>query len=104
MPNIKTDSSKKESAREDSIAALPGLGPKSQAMLEAAGIDNLIELRKLGAVDAFLRVKKTGAKVSLNLLWGLESALSGEHWQQVARNRRLELLVQLEDAEKQSQV
>jgi len=54
------------------IAGLPGLGPKSEAM-----------------------VKATGTNASLNLLWALEGALTGLPWQVVAREHRLSLLLAL---------
>lgn len=82
------------------VAALPGLGPKSQGMLAAAGIVSVDQLKALGAVKAYVMVKRAGGKPSLNLLWGLESAISGEHWQTVAKNHRTSLLLALEDAER----
>lgn len=54
------------------LGELQNLGPKSQAMLAAAGIHSLEQLRKLGSVHAYLLVKATGANASLNLLWALE--------------------------------
>lgn len=82
-----------------SIADLAGLGPKSQQMLAQAGIHTLARLRELDAVRAYLQVKHSGAThASLSLLWGLEGALSGRHWQDVAKNDRLRLLLALEDA------
>lgn len=78
------------------LGALPNLGPKSQAMLAAAEIHSLEQLRKLGSVRAYQLVKTTGANVSLNLLWALEGALTGLHWQVVAREHRLSLLLALE--------
>ena len=79
------------------LGQLQNLGPKSQAMLAAAGIHSLEQLRKLGSVRAYLLVKSTGAHASLNLLWALEGALTGLHWQVVAREHRLSLLLALED-------
>lgn len=78
------------------LATLPNLGPKSQVMLADAGIATLDELRRLGAVAAYARVKATSANASLNLLWALEGALSGQHWQDVAREHRTSLLLALE--------
>ncbi len=75
---------------------LRNLGPKSQAMLAAAGIHSLEQLRHFGSVRAYLLVKATGANASLNLLWALEGALSGLPWQQVAREHRLSLILALE--------
>ncbi len=78
---------------------LPNIGPKSRWMLEQAGIHSLEELRKLGAVRAYFRVKSSGSAASLNLLWALEGALTERHWQDVARHDRLRLLLEMEDVE-----
>ncbi len=83
-----------------SIADLPNFGPKSQQMLEQAGIKTIEQLRKLGAVRAYLKVKQNGGNASLNLLWAMEGALTGQHWQEVAKHERLRLLLELEDIEK----
>lgn len=82
------------------IADLPNFGPKSQQMLAQAGIHTIEQLRELGAVRAYVQVKRSGACSSLNLLWAMEGALSGQHWQVVAKQERLRLLLELEDAEK----
>ncbi len=81
-----------------SITDLPNLGPKSQQMLAQAGIRTPEQLRELGAVRAYIQVKRTEANASLNLLWAIEGALSGRHWRDVARHDRLRLLLELEDA------
>jgi DNA transformation protein len=85
----------KASALKD-IADLANLGTKSKEMLAAANIKTVAQLRKLGAVAAFARVKQKNAKASLNLLWALEGALTGLPWQTVAREHRTSLLLALE--------
>jgi DNA transformation protein len=77
------------------IAELPGLGPRSEAMLAAAGINTVAQLKLLGSVRAYSMVKATGTNASLNLLWALEGALTGLPWQVVAREHRLSLLLAL---------
>jgi len=77
------------------IAELPGLGPKSEAMLAAAGINTVAQLKLLGSVRAYAMVKATGTNASLNLLWAMEGALTGLPWQVVAREHRLSLLLAL---------
>lgn len=84
---------------EPALATLPGLGPKSQAMLAAAGIPDLATLRRLGSVAAYARVKRNDPRASLNLLWGLEAALTGMPWQTVAREHRTSLLLALDAQE-----
>lgn len=78
------------------LASLPNLGLKSQDLLAAAGIADLAQLRALGSVAAYARVKAVQPSVSLNLLWALEGALTGARWQDVAREDRTSLLLQLE--------
>lgn len=79
----------------------PNLGPKSKLMLESAGIRSVDQLRELGAVRAYVQVKQSGANASLNLLWALHGMLTGRHWQDVAKQDRLPLLLELEDVERE---
>jgi DNA transformation protein len=51
-------------------------------------------------VASYVRVKRAGIKVSLNLLWALEGAISGEPWQTVAQEHRTSLLLALEQYER----
>ena len=70
-------------------------------MLEQVGLHHVEQIRQLGSVASYLVVKRQNCYVSLNLLWALEGALSWRHWQEVAKHDRLELLTQLEQAEKE---
>jgi TfoX-like protein len=84
---------------QTSLAEVPNLGPKSAQMLALAGITTLGQLRELGAIAAYVSAKRAGANVSLNLLWGLEAALTGMHWREVARAHRTSLLLALDQFE-----
>lgn len=83
-----------------SLSLLPNLGPKSARMLQTAGIKTLGDLRALGSVAAYAKAKRAGQSVSLNLLWALEGALTGERWQDVARKHRTSLLLALDEYER----
>lgn len=85
-----------------SLSDLKSLGARSQEMLAHAGITSVAQLRQLGSVAAFAQARQVNAHASLNLLWALESALTGQPWQQVARQHRTSLLLALEDHEKSS--
>ncbi len=84
------------------ISELKSLGPKSQEMLAKAGITSIEQLTELGSIEAYVRTKEKTPAASLNLLWGLESALSGEPWQEVARVHRASLLLALEQRQKKN--
>ena len=72
---------------------LRNIGPKSAAWLRQVGLRTFDDLASIGAVEAFMRVKRAGFKPSLNLLYALEGALLDCHWQQVPDERRSELVL-----------
>jgi DNA transformation protein len=82
------------------LEAIRNLGPKSEAMLRHSGITSVEQLRELGAVRAYVKVKCNVGGASLNLLWAIEGALSNRPWQEVAKQDRLSLLMQVEEIEK----
>jgi DNA transformation protein len=65
-------------------------------MLAGAGIKTVAQLKRLGSVRAYAKVKATRTNASLNLLWAIEGALTGLPWQVVAKEHRLSLLLALE--------
>ncbi len=62
------------------LAGLRDLGPRSAAMLTAAGVRTRDELARLGAIGACARVQATGKRVSLNLAYAIEGALTDCDW------------------------
>ncbi|MFZ2998990.1 MAG: TfoX/Sxy family protein [Undibacterium umbellatum] len=84
------------------IAAQKGLGPKSAMMLAQVGITTMEQLQELGSVGAFLLVRQNDSRASLNLLWGLESALTGMPWQEISRFHRSSLLLALDSQANQN--
>lgn len=84
-----------------STERLRNIGPKSAAWLRQVGLRSVEDLQATGAVGAFLKVKRAGFKPSLNLLYSLEGALVGSHWQEIPEARRHQLLAELEQASAQ---
>jgi TfoX/Sxy family transcriptional regulator of competence genes len=77
---------------------LRNVGPKSAAWLRQVGVRTQEDLETLGSVAAFIKVKRAGFRPSLNLLYALEGALLGCHWQQVPEERRAVMLQEAEEA------
>ena len=64
-----------------SLYALPGIGPVTQGWLTEVGIQTVGELRSMGAVEAYRRLKfMLPRQVSVNALYALEASLRGCHW------------------------
>ena len=73
---------------------LLGLGPKSLAILRAAGISTREQLERLGPVQAFVAAKRVEPAVTLNLLWGIAGAITDTHWSKLPRDLRSSLLLE----------
>jgi hypothetical protein len=71
---------------------LRNIGPKSAAWLRQTGIRTQEDLEAVGSLAAYVRVKRAGFKPSLNLLYALEGAILGCHWQEIPEARRAELV------------
>jgi len=72
---------------------LRNIGPKSSAWLRQVGLRSREDLDAIGAVEAFMKVKRAGFKPTLNLLYAIEGALRDCHWQEIPDARRSELVL-----------
>ena len=75
-----------------SAVKLRNIGPKSAAWLRQVGLRSREDLVAIGAVGAFVKVKRAGFKPSLNLLYSLEGALLDCHWQELSEAQRTALV------------
>ncbi|WP_414472072.1 TfoX/Sxy family DNA transformation protein [Microvirga sp. M2] len=74
------------------IDSLPGIGPVTRDRLQEAGIRTVSDLKAIGSVEAFRRLKfMLPRHVSLNALYGLEAALRGCHWLDLPQDVRTAL-------------
>lgn len=65
----------------DDLMRLKNIGPASARQLREVGIENERSLRKLGALGAYLRLKHAFPRaVTILMLYALEGALRGCHW------------------------
>ena len=63
------------------LIKLKNIGPTSVRQLREVGIEDTAALRKLGAIAAYRRLKHAFPReVSLVMLYALEGALRGCHW------------------------
>jgi predicted flap endonuclease-1-like 5' DNA nuclease len=83
------------------IASLRSLGPKSATVLAGLGVRTLAQLKRKGAIATYVAAKRSNKSVSLNLLYGIVSAIEDCDWREVKRTRKLELVLAVEDYEQQ---
>lgn len=80
------------------IADLRNLGPASAARLAEIGLHTRADLVRVGAVLAYRAVKDRWPGASLNLLYALHGALSGERWDALSPDIRRRLRADAEAA------
>lgn len=70
-------------------------------MLAEVGVQTLGQLKRKGAIAAYVAAKRKNKTVSLNLLYGIIAAIENCDWRKVHRERKLELVLAVEDYEQQ---
>jgi DNA transformation protein and related proteins len=89
-----------EHTRSDDNAALSqlrGLGPASVTMLVSVGITTAAQLRQADLYPLYARIKAQHPHTSINLLYAMMGAVDEMDWRDVAKERRTEVLMRLED-------
>ena len=67
------------------VERLRNLGPVSARWLAAIGVTSADELRRMGAVEAFgrIRLREGRRSATLNLLYALHGALADQPWDEI---------------------
>jgi DNA transformation protein len=74
------------------VGELRNLGPKSRSALAEIGIVTENQLRELGAVEAYARLRfRFGKVISRNMLHALAAALADVDWRQLTDEHKAEL-------------
>ena len=74
------------------LERMKNLGPVSAARLRAAGIETPEELRRLGAVEAYVRLKRAfPAETTHTSLYMLHGAVTGVRWYGLSEESRAAL-------------
>lgn len=71
---------------------LRNIGPRSAAWLRQVGLRSREDLAAVGAVGAFVRIRRAGFTPGLTVLYSLEGALRDCPWQALAGAQRAALV------------
>jgi DNA transformation protein and related proteins len=78
------------------LLQLKNLGMASVNILHAVGINTYADLHRVGAVEAYLRIKARDINVSKVMLYALQGALLNVHWNDLAPAMKLQLVAEAE--------
>ena len=87
-------------ASQSDLLQLKNLGAASVNILHAIGINSYDDLKAVGPVTAFRRIKARGINVSRVMLYALQGALTDTHWNDLAPDLKAKLV---EEAERESE-
>jgi len=70
------------------LTELPNIGPTLAKELSKEGVENERHLKKLGSVDAAVRISFAGKGACYNVLYALEGAIRNVRWHQIPKADR----------------
>lgn len=82
--------------QQSNLLALKNLGNTSVNWLRAIGVNSADELREMGAIAAYNRIRSRGFHVSKVLLYALEGALRDVHWNELSPDHKQVLVDEAE--------
>lgn len=80
------------------LLRLKNLGMATVNILRAIGINTYADLRQLGAVEAYKRIKARDINVSKVMLYALQGALMDVHWNDLPPDLKRRLVEEAEDS------
>jgi len=81
---------------QSELLQLKNLGMASVNILHAVGINTFADLQRVGAVEAYLRIKARDINVSKVMLYALEGALKDVHWNDLPPETKNQLVAEAE--------
>lgn len=76
---------------------LKGFGPKSEEILARVNINNVDDFIAVDPFELYKRLKETVKGTGLNSLYAIIGARENCHWQTVAKEQKIAILLRLED-------
>ncbi len=92
------------STMQNDLMALKNLGNTSVNWLLAIGVRTREDLARIGAIEAYIRIRQRGIRVSKVLLYSLHCALLDQQWTDMSDMEKLALLDQADRTEARSEM
>lgn len=82
---------------QSELLKLKNLGMASVNILRAIGISSYADLKEIGAVNAYLKIKERDINVSKVMLYALQGALMDVHWNDLPPDLKKQLVEEAEN-------
>ncbi|GLS26888.1 TfoX/Sxy family protein [Marinibactrum halimedae] len=77
---------------QSDLIHLKNIGAASVNILHAVGVHNVDDLKTLGPVETYMRIKNRGISVSKVMLYALQGALDDVHWNDLTPDVKTQLV------------
>ena len=84
-------------SRQIRLRDLKGFGPKSEDILAAVGINSVEDFIAIDPFRLYAQLKQTVKGTGLNSIYAIIGAREDLHWLDVAKTRKTEILMKLDD-------
>lgn len=81
---------------QSELLQLKNLGMASVNILRAIGVNTFSDLKQIGAVEAYRRIKARDINVSKVMLYALQGALMDVHWNDLPPDMKVRLVAEAE--------
>jgi DNA transformation protein len=89
VKNMKANKNKQQAT--DDLSGCLNIGKDTEAKLKRSGIDSVSKLKAVGTEQAFLRLQAMDPGACIQLLYGLDGAVSGIKATELSQERKEEL-------------
>ncbi len=79
------------------LRVLKGFGPKSEEILAQVGVNSVEEFMAVDPFELYRQLKLKVKGTGLNSIYAIIGAREDLHWQEVAKNRKEDILMRLDD-------
>lgn len=76
---------------------LKGFGPKSEEILAQVGVNSVEDFMAVDPFELYRQLKLKVKGTGLNSIYAIIGAREDLHWQEVAKNRKEDILMRLDD-------
>lgn len=92
-----SDNSAKQLVEFMKLSDLKGFGKKTEEILPKVGISTVEEFMAADPFEVYKQLKESVPGISLNALYAMIGAQEGVDWREIAKTRRTEILIILDD-------
>ena len=87
----KQDQNEKLAKKQNRLKALPNMTVSLEKLMISVDITDIQSFKRIGYLETYYRIKHKNPKLSLNILFGLYGALSGQHMALLSQELKKEI-------------